>query len=107
MEDGNKTDPTTDPVAGGASGDTATKDHQAELAALTDKWKRALAEAEARAYSERVKAAEVLEKHPALLRMAELETLRQLAANANARLYLGFDRNGLALDGAEAKQVGS
>lgn len=46
MEDGNKTDPTTDPVAGGASGDTATKDHQAELAALTDKWKRALAEAE-------------------------------------------------------------
>ena len=65
------------------------------------------AEAEASAYSERVKAAEVLEKHPALLRMAELETLRQLAANANARLYLGFDRNGLHVDGSEAGQDGS
>ena len=68
---------------------------------------RVQAEAEARAYSERVKAAEVLEKHPALLRMAELETLRQLAANANARLYLGFDRNGLHVDGSEADQNGS
>ncbi len=56
--------------------------------------------AEARAYEERVKAAEALEGHPALLRMAELETLRELARNANARLYLGFDRNGLALDGS-------
>ena len=65
------------------------------------------AEAEARAYEERVKAAEALEGHPALLRLAELETLRELAKNANARLYLGFDRNGLALDGAEAKQNGS
>lgn len=65
------------------------------------------AEAEARAYEERVKAAEALEVHPALLRLAELETLRELAKNANARLYLGFDRNGLALDGAEAKHNGS
>ena len=53
------------------------------------------AEAEARAYEERVKAAEALEGHPALLRLAELETLRELAKNGNARLYLGFDRNGL------------
>ena len=68
---------------------------------------RVQAEAEARAYEERVKAAEALEGHPALLRLAELETLRELAKNANARLYLGFDRNGLALDGAEAKQAGS
>jgi len=68
---------------------------------------RVQAEAEARAYEERVKAAEALEGHPALLRLAEQETLRELAKNANARLYLGFDRNGLALDGAEAKQAGS
>jgi regulator of protease activity HflC (stomatin/prohibitin superfamily) len=53
------------------------------------------AEAEARAYEERAKAAEALEGHPALLRLAELETLRELAKNGNARLYLGFDRNGL------------
>lgn len=68
---------------------------------------RVQAEAEARAYEERVKAADALEQHPALLRLAELKTLRELAKNANARLYLGFDRNGLALDGSEAKQAGS
>ena len=31
--------------------------------------------------------------HPALLRMLELETLRQLGANANARIYIGFDKH--------------
>jgi hypothetical protein len=35
--------------------------------------------------------------------MAELETLRELAKNANARLYFGFDRSGLSLDGVEAE----
>ena len=68
---------------------------------------QAKAVAESRAYEERVKAAEALEGHPALLRMAELETLRELARNANARLYLGFDRNGLGLDGKESQQNGS
>lgn len=68
---------------------------------------QAHAVAESRAYEERVKAAEALEGHPALLRMAELETLRELARNANARLYLGFDRNGLGLDGKESQQNGS
>ncbi|MCA9173867.1 MAG: slipin family protein [Planctomycetales bacterium] len=57
---------------------------QAESAAILS-----LAAAEARAYDERVKAAEALETHPALQKMAELETLRDLARNANARLYLG------------------
>ncbi len=64
---------------------------------------QAHAVAQARAYGERVKVAEALEGHPALLRMAELETLRELARNANARLYLGFDRNGLGFDGSEPK----
>ncbi len=50
---------------------------------------RTQAEAETQAYIERVKVAEALEKHPALLRLAELETLRDLAKNSNARLYLG------------------
>ena len=53
---------------------------------------RLQAESEARAYVERAKTADVLEKHPALLRLAELETLRALSQNANARLYLNFDR---------------
>ncbi len=75
---------------------------QAEAEAVQSK-----AAAESRAYAERVQAAEALEGHPALLRMAELETLRDLAKNANARLYLGFDRNGLAFDGNQAARNGS
>ena len=59
--------------------------------------------ASAAAYEQRDKAAAALEGHPALLRMAELETLRELATNAHARPYLGFELNGLALDGANAK----
>ncbi len=61
---------------------------------------RAKASAESRVYAERVKAAEALEGHPALLRMAELETLRELAKNANARLYVGFDRQGFGINGS-------
>jgi len=68
---------------------------------------RLQAETEANVYAERVKAADVLEQHPALMRMAELESLRELAKNANARLYFGFDRNGLHLDGSDAKHNGS
>ena len=46
----------------------------------------------------RVLAAEVLEGHPALLRLAELETLRDLAKNANARLYLDLERGRVSHD---------
>ncbi len=53
------------------------------------------AETEARVYEQRQKAAEILEQHPSLLRMAELETLRDLAQNANARIYLGMEPGGL------------
>ena len=53
---------------------------------------QAKARAETQAYAERVKVAEALEGHPALLRLAELETLRELALNGNARLYMGLDR---------------
>ena len=63
---------------------------------------RTQAEAEAQAYELRAKAAETLASHPALVRMAELETLRDLARNVNARLYLGFDRGRLGLDSAES-----
>lgn len=50
---------------------------------------QAKAAAEATAHVEKVKAAQVIEQHPSLMRLAELETLRSLARNANARLYLG------------------
>lgn len=32
-------------------------------------------------------------KHPALLRMLELEALRDLGENAYARIYIGFDKH--------------
>lgn len=31
--------------------------------------------------------------HPALMRLRELETLAELARNANARIYIGFDKH--------------
>lgn len=52
------------------------------------------AEAEAKIYQERQKTASVLQQHPALLRLEELETLRALARNANARIYIGIDKCG-------------
>jgi regulator of protease activity HflC (stomatin/prohibitin superfamily) len=50
---------------------------------------RLKAENETNALVDRQKAAEALEQHPGLLRLAELEALRELARNANARVYLG------------------
>jgi regulator of protease activity HflC (stomatin/prohibitin superfamily) len=43
-------------------------------------------------------AAEAYTSNPALLRLRELETLRELARNANARIYIGFEKH-LARDG--------
>lgn len=51
---------------------------------------------------ERERNAQAYAKHPALLRMLELETLNELARNANARIYIGFDKhaaNAAAKDG--------
>jgi hypothetical protein len=44
------------------------------------------------ALEERQKTASAYEAHPALLRLEELTTLRFLARNANARLYLDFQK---------------
>ncbi|MGO9484400.1 MAG: slipin family protein [Rhodomicrobium sp.] len=52
--------------------------NEAELAALRD------AEQSAKAYS----------AHPALLRLRELETLKELSGSANVRIYVGFDKPG-------------
>jgi regulator of protease activity HflC (stomatin/prohibitin superfamily) len=49
-------------------------------------------EAEIRALREREAAASAYATHPALMRLEELETMRELARNANARLYIGFDK---------------
>jgi regulator of protease activity HflC (stomatin/prohibitin superfamily) len=50
---------------------------QAEIASLRE------AERTAQAYS----------SHPALLRLRELEALKELARSANARIYIGFDKH--------------
>src|SRR5262249_21377893 len=46
--------------------------------------------AEMETLEERRKSAGVYSTHPALLRLEELKTLREIAQNANARLYLDF-----------------
>jgi regulator of protease activity HflC (stomatin/prohibitin superfamily) len=54
--------------------------NEAELAALRD------SEQSAKAYA----------AHPALLRLRELETLKELSGSANVKIYVGFDRPGNA-----------
>ena len=49
------------------------------------------AQAEAKAIQLREAAAAVYARNPALLRQLELETLRELATSANARIYVDFD----------------
>jgi regulator of protease activity HflC (stomatin/prohibitin superfamily) len=49
-------------------------------------------QAEMDALAERQKSAGAYQTHPSLLRLEELKALRELARNANARLYLDFKR---------------
>ncbi len=50
-------------------------------------------EADVQALREREAAASAYSDHPALLRLRELDTLRELAQTASARLYIGFDKH--------------
>jgi len=50
-------------------------------------------EAEISRLQERERTARAYTEHPALLRMLELETLREMGGNANARIYIGFDKH--------------
>ncbi len=61
---------------------------QAEAAATQVK-----TDAEIRNLREREKAATAYTQHPALLRLLELETLRDLSHTASARLYINFNGN--------------
>jgi regulator of protease activity HflC (stomatin/prohibitin superfamily) len=57
-------------------------------------------EAEIQRLQERERTAQAYAKHPALLRMLELEALSELARNGNARIYIGFDKHaGLQANG--------
>jgi regulator of protease activity HflC (stomatin/prohibitin superfamily) len=54
---------------------------------------RIRADAEVGALQRLAAAASAYAEHPALLRVRELETLGALGANAEARLYIGFDKH--------------
>jgi len=54
---------------------------------------RLRAATEAEIYRERDRAGAVLSANPALLRLEELQALRDLAQNSNARIYIGFDKH--------------
>jgi len=62
---------------------------------------RLRAETETGIYEERQKAGDVLSQHPELLRLEELRTLQELARNANARIYIGFDKQWTASEDRE------
>lgn len=64
------------------------KHAQAEAEAL-----RIQNEAEIRALREQASAAEAYAQHPALLRLRELQALSETAKNANARIFIGFDKH--------------
>jgi regulator of protease activity HflC (stomatin/prohibitin superfamily) len=64
------------------------------LAAAADsEAQRIKSEANAAAVSQRGASAAVYEAHPSLLRLHELESLRELAHNGNARIYIGFPKH--------------
>jgi regulator of protease activity HflC (stomatin/prohibitin superfamily) len=66
----------------------------AKLAAESEaEIQRVKTEAEVKALRERETAAKAYSAHPALLRLQELETMRELARTATARLYIGFDKH--------------
>lgn len=73
-----------------------------EIAAKADAEARRLrTDAEIAALSRSAEAAAAYSAHPALLRLQELDALKELARSANARIYIGFDKHA-ELDGADA-----
>lgn len=84
-----------------AEGDAAAQKLRAESEAESQ---RIQTEADILALRERAQAAEAYSSHPALLRLRELDTLRELAQSANARIYIGFDKHMQSLtNGAKEK----
>lgn len=79
---------------------TATQRLQAQAAAEIERIEaeteaeiqRVKTEADVRTLREREGAATAYTQHPALLRLIELETLREMSQMANARIYINFDK---------------
>jgi regulator of protease activity HflC (stomatin/prohibitin superfamily) len=91
--------------------ESETKAHKEKMMSKTvAESKRTLAEAEAEVKRIRTnaeteslrmqaEAAAAYSDHPALLRLRELETLQELGRNANAKLYVGFEKK--TIDGSD------
>jgi regulator of protease activity HflC (stomatin/prohibitin superfamily) len=75
----------------GRLGAEALAEMQRRAAESEAEIQRIKTEADIRALRERESAAEAYTAHPSLLRLNELETLRELARTANARIYINFD----------------
>lgn len=60
--------------------------------------------ADIEALRERQRAAQAYSEYPVLLRLQELETLRELARSANARLYINFGPPGLGNQGYPTRE---
>jgi regulator of protease activity HflC (stomatin/prohibitin superfamily) len=71
-----------------AEADNLARQRSAEIEAEIQ---RISTEAEIRDLKEREQAAEAYTQHPALMRLLELQTLRDLSGNADARIYVNFD----------------
>lgn len=71
-----------------ANAEAERKRREAEAAA---EMQRIQTEADIAALRQREQAASAYSRHPALLRLIELETLREMARIANARIYLNFN----------------
>lgn len=91
--------------------EAVTQRRQAELESETRRMgaqaeaeaQRVRTEAEVSSLRAQSEAAAVYSAHPALLRLRELETLRELSQLASARIYIGFDKHAPspASDGGE------
>ncbi len=64
-----------------------------EAALMAAEVQRIQTAAEIQSLQYREQAAPAYSQHPALLRLQELETLRELAKTANARIYISMDRS--------------
>ncbi len=78
----------TDAKTSQSLADSRLKQAQAEAEAL-----RIRNDAEIRALRDQAQAAEAYAKHPALLRLRELEAMAEISKNANARIFIGFDKH--------------
>lgn len=78
----------SDAQASASLADSHLREARAEAEAL-----RIRTEAEVQALREQAQAAEAYAKHPALVRLRELQTLSEVGKNANARIFIGFDKH--------------